>query len=457
MKILIAGLTLLLTWPIFAEPLVKTLTLPETINIAMKDATAILKARKDSDFGDTAVLQSYMQFLPNLTAQANYNGTKGVNYLTFATPTLVDGKSYGANYTISTALNIFNGFSDIASWKAADRRRDAADKTLERTKQQISLDITQSYLQVILDQELILIAEKNLRASRDREKLLYQQTEHGLRSKSDLFRQQAQASADEGFLINVQNKKQADIIALLKKLRISPDQNYNFSKMDLDAEVEKTKAEFGNIQDEQAIEQALANRRDYKVKVLASEAAKYDVTSARSTFYPKIDLVASYLSSSRAFDYQVVNGANVAPVSSRPIFDQLGDQTSWLYGITLTWSLFDRWVTPTNVERAKVNAYKAELDATDFRNQLVGEVKQSINDYRSALQQLEASERGLKAAQRAYEVSVGKNEVGSLSYVDLAIAQTALVQAEASRAQALTGFYLQKRAFEFALGITPVE
>ena len=51
----------------------------------------------------------------------------------------------------------------------------------------------------------------------------------------------------------------------------------------------------------------------------------------------------------------------------------------------------------------------------------------------------------------------GRYEVGSLSYVDLALAQTALVQAEANRAQALIGFELAKRAVDYAQGTTEVE
>lgn len=434
----------------------KQLSLEQSIQLALEDATAVQKARRDSEYAGTTVLQSYMQFLPNLVAQGAYNQTKGKTFFTAATPTIVNGKSFGPNYSVSTTLNIFNGFSDVAAWKAADKRRAAADKTLERTRQQISLDIAQSFLQVILDKKIILIADKYLKASKAREKLLEQQTEVGVRAKSDLFRQQAQASSDEAYLIQAQNKAKTDAIILLKKLRISPDEPYEFIDINLDSEVLKIKSEFAAVQEQQAIDQALAHRLDYQVSQLNAQATAHDVTQARSYFFPKIDLVATYLASARYFDYQYVNGNSVTPAAQRPLSDQLHDQNSTLFGAVLTWNIFDRWVTPMNVERAKTAAFKAELDSRDFRNQVIGEVQQALNDYRSGYQQLEASERGLKAAQRAYEVSRGKYEVGALSYVDLALAQSMLVQAEATRAQALTNFYMQKRAYDFALGTMPL-
>ena len=67
-----------------------------------------------------------------------------------------------------------------------------------------------------------------------------------------------------------------------------------------------------------------------------------------------------------------------------------------------------------------------------------------------------SSKKGTEAAQKAYEVTQGRYEVGSSNFVDLITAQAALVQAESSRAQALIGFLLQTKTVDFAQGLTPV-
>jgi outer membrane protein len=435
-----------------AESTATKLNLEDSIALAVKASTTVLKAQRDSELGGTQVLQSYLQFLPNLTAQGAYNYAKGKTYLTTAAPTLVDASNYGANYTVSTTLNIFNGFADVAAWSASQERRAVADKSLRRAQQYIALDISQSFLQAVLNQKLVGIAEKNLKASKDRQTLLEEQTKVGIRNKSDLFRQQAQTSADESFLITVQNNSQTNLITLLKKLRLSPDGKYELTEPPLEDQVAKLQQSVNNIHEEDSIRQALDHRPDYEVSRRTAEAARKDVTTLRSAYWPKLDFVASYLSSSRNLDTQLVNNINVVPASQLSLDQQLRDQGSYVYGLVLTWNIFDRWSSSLNVERGKAVAYKSELDAEDYRNQVVGEVKQALNDYRAAVAQLDTSQRGLVAARKAYEVSEGRYEVGSLSYVDLAAAQTQLVQAEANRAQALIGFELQKRAVDFALG-----
>lgn len=442
-----------------APPASKTLSLEDCVSTAIHGATNVLKAQTDDRVSGQQVLQSYMQFLPNLTVQGAYNYAQGKQFLVSSAPTLVDGKSHGPSYGISTTLNIFNGFSDVASWRSAHDREHAADNTLTRAKQQISLDVTQSFLQTVLDKKLVEIAEKNLKASQDREQLIEEQTKVGLRNKSDLFRQQAQTSADEAFLITQQNKRQDDLVLLLRKLRIDPREDYILNEpTTLTSDLGKHVEAGAGVEQDRAIADALDHRADYDVSKLAAHAAHEDVTSSRASLLPKLDFVASYVTSARQFDYQTANGADVLGANNwGSMDDQLRNQGQTVYGLVLTWNIFDRWSDALNVDRAKANAYKADLDTEDFRRQVVGEVHQALTDYNAAVKQLETSERGLVASRKAYEVSEGRYEVGSITFVDLAAAQSALVQAEANRAQALIGYELQKRVVDFAMGLTAVD
>ena len=52
----------------------------------------------------------------------------------------------------------------------------------------------------------------------------------------------------------------------------------------------------------------------------------------------------------------------------------------------------------------------------------------------------------------AYEVIEGRYQVGSATFIDLITSQTALLQAESARAQALIDFMLQGKTVEFAIG-----
>ena len=436
----------------------KKLTLDESVRIAVHSSTSVLKSERDRELSGTLLLQSYFQFLPNLVATGAYNASKGTTFATFATPTLVHGSTYGPSYQVSTTLNLFNGLNDIAALKSALNKRDAAENTLIRAKQQISLDVAQTFLQVVLDRRLLDIAEKNFKISRDRQELLEEQTKVGVRNLSDLFRQQALTSADESFAINARNRLKTDYINLMRKLRINPDEEYQIVEPPLEERVEMLKSQPVQPEGEkELIKKALDQRRDYQGAKLSAQGAKWDVVSARSTFLPRLDFVATYGGVARHLDFQNVNGTSVLPATQRSFDDQLQYQTAYTYGIVLTWNIFDRWTTGYNTERAKAAAFKSEIDQTDAEYQVVGEVKQARNDFDAALQQLVTSEKGVTAARKAYEVSQGRYEVGSLNFIDLSTTQKDLVQAEAARAQALIGFELQRRALDFALGTAAVD
>jgi outer membrane protein len=431
----------------------RSLTLDETIALAMKESSAVLKADVDSDVRGEQLIQSYLQWLPNLSAQANYNSSRGKLFVATAAPTLIDGSSYGSNYQISTVLNLFNGLSDLSNYRSIKDKKLAADKTFERAKEQVALDVAQSFLQVILDAKLVSIAEANFKISQDRTKLLEAQSQVGARSLADFFRQQAQTSADESSLISVKNRLETDKIVLLKKLRMDPRETVSFVEPLLAQDV-KAPQNLA-IRDQEIAhltEEALKRRADYDASQRIAEATQEDVNVARAPYLPRLDFVATYGALSRKFDFQRVNGVDVAPAEEDSLGEQLQDHANYTYGLALTWNIFDRGVTRSTVSVARGIAYKAKIDSEDYRNQVIGEVKQMINDRDAAVQQMQTSQVGLRAAQKAFEVSSGRYEVGALSFIDLSAAQIALFQAQTNFAQATISYELQKRAMVYVLG-----
>ncbi|MDR3606182.1 MAG: TolC family protein [Oligoflexia bacterium] len=429
------------------------LALEDSIAIAIRSATSVLKAQNDLTFTGAQLLQAYGQFLPNVEgASSTYYGT-GKNYYAQSVPTYVVGSNTNAGFTLASDLNIFNGLSDFSNLKSAVLKRDSADLTLYRAKQQISLDITQSYLQVILDQKLIDIAIKNLQESREREKLLEEQTNVGARNLSDLFRQQAQTSQDESTLIAQQNRTRTDQIAFLRRLRVDVSKNYHF----VEPKVPEGRT-LQSLEDEnKMIESALARRADLKSANDSSDAAHWDVHTAWGGYLPKIDLIGAMNSGAHYLDNQTANGVNVVPNEQGSLGYQLGSQINYTVGLYLTWNMFDRFVTHENVVRSRTLADDLQIDAEDRKNQVEGDVRQAYGNYITALQQLRASKKGMDAAEKAYEVMEGRYEVGGASFLDLITSQAVLVTAESTRAQALIDFQLQDKALDFALGLTPVD
>jgi len=429
------------------------LSLQDSVGMAIQAATSVLKAKNNLDVTGAALLQSYGQFLPNLVASANNTWNQGNIYYAQSVPTLVNTVNAGAGYSLNADLNLFNGLSDYAHLRASILRKDASDLTLYRAKQAIALDVTQSFLTVILDERLLEFARKNLQQSVAREKLLLEQTRVGAKSLADLFRQQAQKSADQSLLLNAENRKRSDQILLLQKLRADVARNYQFVDDNLIASGPDSR-----FDDEQSLlHLGLNNRADLKATNKTSDAFHYDVDSQWGNYLPKLDLQGGVLSSGSYLYQQSTSAGNLVPPNQNPLYNQLANQVDYTVGIVLSWTIFDRFLTRQQVAQARADARNAEIDAQDLHNQVQADVRLAFSSYKTAIQQLKASKKGLESAQKAYEVIEGRYEVGSANFIDLVTAQSALLQAESARAQALIDFVLQGKTVEFSTGETKVD
>ena len=300
------------TQPDAQAPGTVLLSLPQCVQTAITQATLVLKAKNDVDFTGTQLMQAYMQFLPNLEASAGYTYETGRTYYTQAGPTFVTGTRHGGTYELASTLNLFNGLSDLGGFRSSSGRKAAADLSLYRAKQQIAFDVTQAYLQVLLDRQIVGINESNLQASRQREQLLNAQAQVGARSLADLYRQQAQTSADELSLITSRVRAKDDLLSLLQRLHVDLLTPYDIAEVILDTRP----AVYPYAQDNTLVMQALQQRADLEAQEQLARATRWDVTSARSGYFPQINLVGDLAGTGSILDRQEVNGVNTVPASS---------------------------------------------------------------------------------------------------------------------------------------------
>jgi outer membrane protein len=428
------------------------LDLPQAVRRALQQATEIQKAAHASEAAGEQLLQGYAQFLPNLNAGADYQDQRGRFFYSSEGPVDVLMRAHGYDIGVASSLNIFNGLSDYAGLRSALERRKAAALTLERARQEIALDVAQAYLQIKLDERLIKVAEENLSASEERERLLQRQADLGARSLADLYRQQAQTSSDRAFAIQTRNRRRDDLVFLLRRLRLDPASDYGLAEVDLDTST------IPAAEDDEAglIRAAIKARPDLRAAFDQFEAARKDALAAKAGFWPRLDLDWGMASSARDITEAQVGSVSYLPVAPQgSLSDQLGDHLNYTITLAATWPLFSRLTTRLSARKAALAAQDAEIDYDDLRLQVVGDVRQAAGDLRAADQTLDAARKGQKAAQESYDATRTRYDVGASSLLDLLTAQTVLLQAKAALAQAEVGFYLQVRQMEFALGRMP--
>nr|BFD31607.1 TolC family protein [Pigmentibacter ruber] len=424
------------------------LTLEKCINLGLQNSINIIRDKNTLELTGYDILKSYGNFLPNLALQIGNNYTYGNNYLTTTTPTYVNTSGFFGNLSISSTLNLFNGFADISALNTFLAKKDSDKFSLERAKQIIAIDIIQNYLQITLDSNMIEIAAQNLQEYQTREKLLLAQTNLGAKSIADLYLQQAQTSLAESNLNTLKNKMRNDEIFLLKKIRLDYQKNYKFIPVKFQDVLQDT----NQISEISLISIALSKRSDLKSLQALKNVAALGIENAKSTYYPKIDFTVTAASNAAYVNNQVVNGNNISYSSQDQYPNQFLSNIKYQFLINLNWTIFDKLATYGNENQAKIKYLQTKIDENDEQQKIISEVRSEYGNYKLAIQDLESSARVLLASKKAYQVMSGRYKVGSASFIDLITSQSALEQAEYNRSKSLINFLMQKWNLKYVTG-----
>lgn len=424
------------------------LTLEECVEIALRNSSSVKKAENAFRLQGSELLKSYGQFLPKVSASAGYTPLSVTrSYSDPENGSISTARTERVDLSLTTSLNLFNGFRDFASLQSAISLRKASGLSLSRARQVIVYDVTQSYYQVLLDAELLKISRENLSSSRDQLQLTQRQYEIGLKPVTDYYQQQAETANNELALIRAENNFRGSRLELIRKLRLDPAEEIMVA--DIAAATLATLPR--PAKRDSLVSLGIANRKDLQSAILSTKAAKWSVTSASAQRYPTLDLAFSLNTGGYPY-YSASPDVPPASYAFPPLSDQLSDLLGYSLSLSLNWSIFDGFLTRYNVEQAKVNYLNQGLDAADLEHDIAIDIQLAVDNYRAAFKQIETAKQGLRAAEKAYETVKKKYDLGAASFVEANAAKAALVSARSEYTQARYNLALQKNILDFATG-----
>jgi len=426
----------------------RVLSLDDCIHIALDRSTAVLKGNNDIALAGTQVLAAYGQFLPNVQAAGGLNYDKGNNWFGSTGIALANEARGAYNYQLTSSINLFTGYFNRSSLNMAKLNQQISGLSLDRAKQQIELDITQSYLQLVLDRKIVALDSNNLTVSINREHQLSMLNEVGRAAKTDLYQQQAQTSSDQLLLINARSRARNDKILLFQKLRIDSTDGYEIADLSIDDGADAAK--YGNI--DALVTEGVQQRIDLRSADLNVQANDWNIRKLRSGYLPTVSLSGGFYNDGGWFNALKVNGADELPGSQTPVYTQLYKNSYGLLGVNATWNIFDRYSTRANVAAAKLLRDDARIDREDVKIGIVASIRMAHNDYLNAVQQMETVGKGLEAAQEAFDAVNARYQQGATDFITESNSQQVLLQAQQNKIQASVNMMLQKKAIDFFTG-----
>lgn len=416
------------------------LTLNEAIDLALENHFQILQAENELGMAESRIRSAQANFLPGLTASLGGNQNVGRQFVQ-EDATFADRTTYGFNGSIRTDLTIFRGFENINILRQSRVNRDMLEADNQRLREEIVFNTAMRYLQVLLDGELVGIAEQNLEISRQQLEQVSAQVEVGSRPLVDQYQQESIVAGNELSMLQAENALQISRTQLYRILQLDPLEEVVF----IVPEIEEEELVPSDLDLNQMIQYALQNRSDIQAQKLNLQSMHYDVELARTAYYPSLTANANF--NTRYSDQYRL--ANETVGFQDQFFEQMITRS---VGFSINIPIFNRLNARTSVQQAQVQLKNARLTLDDMEYGVREEIGQAYSDYVALSKELSATETALVAAERTYLTQQQRYEIGSTTLIELNQATTDYMEAQSNRLRTTYNFVFQEKLLDYYLG-----
>jgi outer membrane protein len=396
----------------------QVLSLEKAVLIALKNSPGLNQQINTVKSAEITVSQRQADFYPDLNLKASGSEDLDMNVV-------------NTNVELSTSVNLFNGFADIADLQNSALHLEAELKNLSQKEQTLVFETASQFIEVLTNQELISVKEMNLEENNTLLERITAFHKAGKLPISDLYQQQAETKQAELDLLEAKHSLKSSKLHLMQTMGMVPTDQYTLSLPDF---TQLTLA----LPDEKIDRLtllALENRPDMQAQKRQIDAAEQQIRGAKAGRYPTVDLVAAL-----ATDYG----------DSR---DEFKDETlGSTIGVTVSLPLFDRFETRNNTAQAQITKRNEQLTLQEKKLQVGLEVAQAVQNLEKAQKTIGVVESKLTHASRALDSYGERYRVGASTLVELTQARTQYVTAAFDQVQAKYDLVTQEISVAYYLG-----
>ena len=142
------------------QPTTRVLTFEETLRLALKNAMLINQQKNNLELNQMQKLSNVMGLGPTANASVGAQRVDGNNF-NQQQGKVVNGIFDQISGQVNVNQTVFNGFAQVYRARQYDNLLDAQAFYVNRTQQDIINTVTGQFLTVLLDRELLRIANEN--------------------------------------------------------------------------------------------------------------------------------------------------------------------------------------------------------------------------------------------------------------------------------------------------------
>lgn len=344
--------------------------------------------------------------------------------------------NFSSNYSLNSNVTLYNGGYLKNDIKQKELQLQMSDLDIQTAMKDVTIQITQAYLNILLAKENIIYLEDLLTTSQAQLTQGKQRFDAGSISKKDFIQFEGQVANDQFNIVTARNAYRQNLITLKQLLQLNSSVNFDVVVPDTlfmspvvtplpDAE-----------------QQALSNWPEIRANELNVRVAEFELEKSKAGRRPVISL----------------NGALSTGYSDNrdeAYFPQLNNNFYQRAGLSMAIPIFNNRINKTNIELSKIQIEQAKISLQGSRTTLDQAVEQAYIALLNARNQYNVAEVQLRVSQQTMDITNEQLKLGAVNMVDLLTQKNLYVQALQNFIQAKYSAIMNHKVYDFYTG-TPV-
>ncbi|MFA6261655.1 MAG: TolC family protein [Bacteroidia bacterium] len=393
-----------------------TLTLEETLRIALENNYAIQLAKVDAGIASNNNRPGAAGMMPVVT------GTAGIdNQVINTEQKFLNGTENNREGALSNQMNagielgwtIFDGFKMFAAKNRLEELQKQGELRMRAQIEQVFVKVIRAYYEVQLAQTQLKTAEEAVAVSNKRLDFINDRYKAGKSAKTEMLKAQVDLNADKAVLMRLQ--VQFENLKANLNLALARDSRTAF-------EISDTLFVENTLKLDEWMQQAQASNTNIQMAKGNRTISLMSLREIRAERMPTVQLKSGY---------------NFSRQESQAGFLQSAQNIGFHYGAGLSLNLFNGWEVKRKLTNAELGMRYSDLVYRDSLARLKYAVEQAYANYQLSLNLLSFERENLAVARENFDIASEQYRVGVITGIELRDAQQNYMNNELRLLQAL--------------------
>lgn len=415
-------------------------SLQKCIDYAQTNNIVIKQYEINTEYQENELQQSKNNRLPGVNANLSQD-------FSFGRSEQLDG-TYRSRNTMNTSLSlgtnvvIYSGGRLKNTIVQQDYELKRSLENLKKAKDDVTLNITSGYLDILFAKEMIKVSEAQAEATKLQIKRTEELVNAGKLAPGALLELQSQLASEELEIVNRQNALQIYLLNLAQVLELD-----NYTNFDIvTPELPEMSAVASVSSSSQVYDKAIENRPEIKSAEYQLKSSEIQLKIANSGLYPTISASAGIGD----------NYFNMNDVQNESLGKQLLDNHGEYVGVGVNIPIFSKFQNKTNIENSKLQIENRRLELESAKKDLRKQIEQAYTNAVAALKRYNSSMAAVNSMKESFRYVEEKFNAGRVNSVEYNDSKSRLAIAESQLIQAKYDFIFRTKILDFYNGI-PIE